>query len=488
MTDNNLQIALSALDNLEDIVDNFQKMVNLRDDYKSKYGVSFSRELFSQIYSTHNSEAVLVNYAISLYEDGRSDEALALLDRFIHASGDAVFLNTEWGHILSVYYFWSLAQARQADALDFVIERIIQSVTYAELLINSVLEIFSKELFIKSLNEFISSKAGLRDVKKLEAVTDYLGGVMPSIPKKLNYIPEMSSFSEARVAVIGNCQSSALKSIFRRIEGVRVVLSADINLEGSQDYSDACHKIINEDHLDFCLSQPLSDNFAGLSSANLSSKYGSRFFKFTNIYFSGFHPDLIYYGARGLRVQSAMGDYNSKIGLICYLKGISPSEAVGHFNFDNFRRLSYFDSYENSKAELLKRDEENEIRFAAEFFEISRNLLTLYTSNHPTLNAMVPLAYRICESIGVKSKEYDPVYFYNNLVRSHVWPIYTEVAESLGLNFQGSYLFFSSYDDNLAPMSLESFLEISYAKYDALGRDVISGIPGSDHLLNFDLN
>ena len=99
-----------------------------------------------------------------------------------------------------------------------------------------------------------------------------------------------------------------------------------MNAEGSDAYNHSFHKAAHLDLVDFCFSQPLSDNFGDIRSERLRKKYGSRFRQYTNLYFTGYHPDLTYYGDRGVRLQSAMGDYNSRIALISYLQGVSIDE------------------------------------------------------------------------------------------------------------------------------------------------------------------
>ena len=165
------------------------------------------------------------------------------------------------------------------------------------------------------------------------------------------------------------------------------------------------------------------------------------------MYFTGYHPDLTYFGDRGVRLQSAMGDYNSRIALIGYIQGLSIEETLPLFNERNYEKLNYFDQFDTSKMELIRRDEANEVRFAEHFFEIAKNRLPLYTVNHPTANALAPLAEMVVEATGQKRPLIDVDMIKNPLVDGSIWPVYPEIATRLGLNYSGSTTFLPSFNE-----------------------------------------
>ena len=290
-------------------------------------------------------------------------------------------------------------------------------------------------------------------------------------------ISEYTPFSTARIALIGNCQSSALASVLYRVKGIKIELVVDINAQGSEAYKHAHHAAAHGDVVDFCFSQPLSETFGDIRSERLRRKYGSRFRQFTNLYFSGYHPDLTYYGDRSVRLQSAMGDYNSRITLICYLRGLKIDETVERFNDEIYRKLGYYTQFEVSRDELLQRDEENDVRFAAEFFSVAQRVLPLYTVNHPPAAALAPLATMIVESTGQARPAVDVDLVRNPLTEGSVWPVYPEVASALGLDYHGDTTFYPGFSEQRPPMTLRDFVALSFERYNELGRKKVLGMP-----------
>lgn len=296
------------------------------------------------------------------------------------------------------------------------------------------------------------------------------------------YISDYTPYSTARIALLGNCQSSALASIIYRVKGVRVDILVDINAQGSKPYEHAHWAAAHTDRVDFCFSQPLSEAFGDIRSERLKERYGSRFRQYTNLYFTGYHPDLTYFGDRGVRLQSAMGDYNSRIALIGYVRGLSVDDTLALFNHTTYERLGYFNQFEASKAELIRRDQDNDVRFAEEFFEVAKAHLPLYTVNHPTAHVLAPLAEMIIEACGQKRPSISTDTVKNPLVDGSIWPVYPEVASHLGLDYKGDTTFYPSFHEERQPMELRDFIATTYERYDNFGRAKITEMPGAQDL------
>ena len=81
-------------------------------------------------------------------------------------------------------------------------------------------------------------------------------------------LSDYSPFSTARLALIGNCQSSAIASILYRVEGIKVDILVDINAQGSKFYKHARWAAAHTDRVDFCFSQPLGEDFGDIKSEN----------------------------------------------------------------------------------------------------------------------------------------------------------------------------------------------------------------------------
>ena len=305
---------------------------------------------------------------------------------------------------------------------------------------------------------------------------------MPALA--LRYTP----FSTARIALVGNCQASALASVLYRIKGVKIEAVVDVNAEGSDAYNHSVHAVAHNDIVDFCFSQSLSDSFGDIRSERLKKKYAGRYRQYTNLYFTGYHPDLTYYGGRGVRLQSAMGDYNSKIALVGFLQGLSIEETALHFNHNTYEKLGYYEQFEASRDELIRRDEANDVRFAEEFFEIAKRSLPLYTVNHPTAAVLAPLAALIVEAVGQDRPHISTELVRNPLVEGSVWPVYPEVAAELELRYPGEMTFYPGFHEGCPPMTLRDFIAVTFERYDNFGRQNILEMPSSAEWAQIELS
>lgn len=274
------------------------------------------------------------------------------------------------------------------------------------------------------------------------------------------------------IAIIGNCQSTSLFHYFERSREVDVVALLDINCQGTEQFELAKQKLLHSDGLfDFVVSQPLGDSFADISTDNLRHIYKDRFLGLTNIFFTGLHPDLSYFGSFGMRVLSPLGDYHSKLALTAFAKQMSLEQCLELYNKNVYETMGYFQAFENSKNELLLRDHKNEIKFAERFFEMTQNQLTLYAVNHPTKDVVRELGHSILDFLNVDQTESLDCYgfFYDSLITSTIWPVYQEVQEKQNLSYHTSPLFYPHVHSGLKALTLEEFVKLSYDEYEKIG-------------------
>lgn len=327
----------------------------------------------------------------------------------------------------------------------------------------------------------------LRDFYKVEIAGEALRLNSLSGIDAPNVIIDYTPLSCARIALVGNCQSSAVASILRRVKDIRVEIVVDINLMGSEAYQHAHWAVAHTDRVDFCFSQQMSDSFGEISSDKLKRKYGGRFKSFTNLYFTGFHPDIIYLGARGVRIQSAMGDYNSRVALLGYVHEMDVGETVSLFNSEVYNKLGFYDQFRESRKELLTRDALNDVRFAEEFFCISENSLPLYSVNHPTVHVLAPLAERIVAETGANRPKLEPDFVINPLIEGSIWPIYPEISSHLALKYKGGMSFIPGMSEQRSPMDLRDFVAETFYRYDSGGKKLITDLPASQDLKTISL-
>lgn len=202
--------------------------------------------------------------------------------------------------------------------------------------------------------------------------------------------------------------------------------------------------------------------------------------------FSGFQPDICYIhwdeARRGI-VTSAIGDYHSSICVASYLQSRSAQDTKKLYNKLVFSRLGYLDSYVLSKNHMIEQFNSHgyDIGDLFDNWEV-RCEPFMYSINHPRLYVISDLVSKLFNKIGVLTSHVDSHFYYNDpLMDQPIWPVYTELAESLGL--KGSYLYKSAaFRDKL--FNLDQFIHYSFESYDKVPRDVLTSVDAVSRTLD----
>ncbi len=215
--------------------------------------------------------------------------------------------------------------------------------------------------------------------------------------------------------------------------------------------------------------QPLSDRFDTIATDALRQRLGANSVAtFTNVYFSGLHPDITYIGQMGARLQSFFGDYHSKLVLFCYVTGRSTADCRNMFDASVYEKIGYLDAFRLSSEELLGRDKSIDVRFAEQFLELARKTPTMYTVNHPTGPVILALAEALAHHSGLSFVRFDPTHFQNHLASNYIWPVYDAIAEHNRLEFRSALYFVTNFRRQSRAISLPDFIAGSYAAYSAV--------------------
>lgn len=277
-----------------------------------------------------------------------------------------------------------------------------------------------------------------------------------------------------KIAIVGNCQATALSLYFDRTPGVEVRAVVDVNMRSSPNFIHAEHVVEHGIDVDIIFTQPMGSDFGPISTENLKFKFGDRVKTFTNIYFSGLHPDITYFGPFGRRFLSPVGDYHSRIALASYLKGYSIEKCLAFFVRQTYENLGMIKMFDISGAELLKRDEGIDIKFAQDFLDMTRSTLTLYSLNHPTREVISALGSKLIAGYSGLNFSIDFDLFSDVLISNVIWPIYTDLLTPLNLPYRGATLFYPPHNSGLKPMTLDEFVTRSFRIYDDAGRSALS--------------
>lgn len=235
-------------------------------------------------------------------------------------------------------------------------------------------------------------------------------------------------------------------------------------------------KLLERDPGRFVFSFNLAQKFGDISTALLRDRLGAGMATFTNLHFSGLHPDISYIGELGTRLRGFFGDYHSKIVLFCFATGRSVAECLQLFNGASYEKIGFFNEFGRARAELTARDEQCDVKIAGLFFDMLLAQPCLYTVNHPTGPVFLEISQRLAAFCGMPHTAVEAVSFQNHLANSYIWPVYNEIAEYHALPYRTSQTFFLQNQRSSRGCDLSAFVEGCYASYAQVDRQSFSAM------------
>ncbi len=266
------------------------------------------------------------------------------------------------------------------------------------------------------------------------------------------------------IIVIANCHVQPIRDGLALSSDIDEAFSIPVHLVNTVHYTNAVEQIKNSRKEKFTVLQ-----FGSLlETAALGPEIVSRIDRvvsFTNIYFTGLHPDMTYFGGMGKRILSPLGDYHSKICLLAFKKGLSIDQCEKLFNDSTYRQLDFYTEWVASETELRKRDDHLDIKFADDFLQMTRLESTLYTFNHPLGIVFSRFLEKIYKHLDLTAPNFPHSYFYNYLATNAWWPIYPEINDFhqlknvMPVNFKAPDFLSRKF------YSLKEFISSSYRLY-----------------------
>lgn len=276
-----------------------------------------------------------------------------------------------------------------------------------------------------------------------------------------------------KITVLANCHSLPISRIVAsRARDVDVTF-IDVNQVGHPVFAERVQAMEDDDGSGLVFTFPLSEAWGGLQTSRLRSVYADRLYSFTNVHFSGLHPDITYLGVMGARVPSVMGDYHSRLILFCFVNGLSVQDCVDLFRGDIYQRLGYFDAFSLAQSELLRRDEFCDVPFGERFLQDTRRRLTLYTVNHPTNAVLSQLVDEVMRKAGLQTIDFPAEYLPHSLSENYIWPIYPEISEHHALPYQTPFFFLKQGADVGRVLDLQDLVQSAYQAYSGIGLEAL---------------
>ena len=273
---------------------------------------------------------------------------------------------------------------------------------------------------------------------------------------------------QKKLIVIANCHCLPLADILSlSVQGVQTDF-IDVNFVNQPHMVEKVDALSHLADHDFVFSFNLSDQFPTITTSVLRELLNTRLVVFSNIHFSGLHPDITYLGAMGKRVTGLFGDYHSKIVLVNFLAGKSTDECLKSFNAKNYESLGYFHAFDTASSELLRRDENCDVRFADQFLAMIKRQHCLHTINHPTGAVFYELSEALSKYAGLDFIKYGQGMMQNHLASNYTWPIYNEIAEYHNLSYRTPPYFVRPNQRMSRSISYKEFVDESYVAYSRL--------------------
>lgn len=198
------------------------------------------------------------------------------------------------------------------------------------------------------------------------------------------------------------------------------------------------------------------------------------------IYHTGFHPDFIYVSAQDGNLASPIGPGHSAIGFAAWKAGMIASEAVQFFNDVTMRGLGYDKYLAQAKQDFMANAKGLGYDFTEEYSSWEKSGVFLHTPNHPKPIVLAGLARAAASKMDAAPTSLHPEYFVADKLWSNlVWPIYPELAQSIG--YPGEYLFKPPYKSHkfgqsMRLLNLHKFLGASFAIYDKYDRSELNSV------------
>lgn len=270
------------------------------------------------------------------------------------------------------------------------------------------------------------------------------------------------------VLIVGNCQVGPLAvclSILAPHLTVRQIPDWDLRAALHQDPAGLA-TTLGEARFILC-----SSDF----QAALSAEYGCTrddVIPFPNIYFSGYHPDLVYVSnlaenRTSNQIRTPVGDYSSALVVYGYLSGRTIDETVRLFNMDTFERAGYLNVWEQDRKNLVAIGRHMSIDLDESIVDWARHGSFMWSFNHPKLIVTEEIAKLMLKRIDEKARDVRCSDFVPDWFINSQWPVYPEIGKHLMT--QGAYVFkrapHPDYDRFPDFMDLRQFVSLCFEEY-----------------------
>lgn len=196
------------------------------------------------------------------------------------------------------------------------------------------------------------------------------------------------------------------------------------------------------------------------------------------IVFPAFHPDLVHIGEEvvpgdGNLLVGPMGRSHSALALFGFRAGLTAEATQRLFTAAVYRRLGYFDGWNESVAFLRTLGQQAGHDLDADLARWTRRGCFMHANNHPKMYVAADLARSLLARASIPFGDCDlDAYLSDDFIRLGTWPVYPEIAEHYGV--PGSSLFLTAEIAKAGrsqTLTLQTFIDRSFDRYRSTPRD-----------------
>lgn len=212
------------------------------------------------------------------------------------------------------------------------------------------------------------------------------------------------SHSRMRLAIIGNCQAEALRSILYKAHSPFEIV--ELPEYHTMTPADAASVIDLLDSADLVMAQRVSPDFRieEVRSPNLRERLGEKCILWPNIYFDGYFPGLRYvYGSDSRKLIGPVGDYHFEQILGCWLQGLEPEEAAEQLTSLDGWAWCLGDPATASLERLRQREADCHVGISDHIAQNFASRKLMYAMNHPRNSVLLEMLDRMLTYAGIEN-------------------------------------------------------------------------------------
>ena len=204
-----------------------------------------------------------------------------------------------------------------------------------------------------------------------------------------------------KIVLIGNCQVRLLAKMLEILCESCEVHYIVAHAENENEL--AGHKLV--DTSDVIITQPILNEklfpeYLLLSSIFEKYRKTKNIVTIPNLFFSGFHPDLIPRNYNSF-ANAPLENYHSKIIYRSWKNGNSKIDAIRFYKDSSYWMFAYKDVFNESMRELERRERDLDIKMSGFILNNISSFPLFYTFNHPTNRLLLNLCVRILKHLSI---------------------------------------------------------------------------------------